>query len=70
VPCPESGGEDPGKDFLKPTSSVRLVLPYSLLYSRDELIVCSDTLEQIDVSHQLIAKHSDVRSCFFLLIYA
>jgi hypothetical protein len=34
------------------------------------LIVCSDTLEQIDVSHQLIAKHSDVRSCFFLLIYA
>lgn len=23
VPCPESNGEDPGKDFLKATSSVR-----------------------------------------------
>jgi len=41
VPCPDSSGEDPGKDFLKPTSSVR------------------DALEQIDISHQLIRKHSD-----------
>lgn len=41
VPCPESNGEDPGKDFLKATSSVR------------------DALEQIDISHQLIRRHSD-----------
>ncbi|KAH9163928.1 membrane dipeptidase-domain-containing protein [Lactarius sanguifluus] len=41
TPCPSGIGEDPGKDFLEPTSSVR------------------DTLEQIDISHQLIYKHSD-----------
>ncbi|KAI9457104.1 membrane dipeptidase-domain-containing protein [Lactarius psammicola] len=41
TPCPSDSGEDPGKDFLKPTSSVR------------------DTLEQIDISHQLIRKYSD-----------
>ncbi|KAI0296526.1 membrane dipeptidase-domain-containing protein [Multifurca ochricompacta] len=41
TPCPDSAGEDPGKDFLKATSSVR------------------DTLEQIDISHQLIHKYSD-----------
>ncbi|KAH9012900.1 membrane dipeptidase-domain-containing protein [Lactarius pseudohatsudake] len=41
TPCPSNIDENPGKDFLKPTSSVR------------------DTLEQIDISHQLIYKHSD-----------
>ncbi|KAH9036792.1 membrane dipeptidase-domain-containing protein [Lactarius deliciosus] len=41
TPCPSDIDEDPGKDFLEPTSSVR------------------DTLEQIDISHQLIYKHSD-----------
>ncbi|KAH8994658.1 renal dipeptidase family [Lactarius hatsudake] len=41
TPCPSNIDEDPGKDFLEPTSSVR------------------DTLEQIDISHQLIYKHSD-----------
>ncbi|KAI9442651.1 hypothetical protein H4582DRAFT_1929831 [Lactarius indigo] len=41
TPCPSDIGEDPGKDFLEPTSSVR------------------DTLEQIDISHQLIHKYSD-----------
>ncbi|KAH8984508.1 membrane dipeptidase-domain-containing protein [Lactarius akahatsu] len=41
TPCPSDIDENPGKDFLEPTSSVR------------------DTLEQIDISHQLIYKHSD-----------
>lgn len=41
TPCPSGTDEDPGLDFLKPTSSVR------------------DTLEQIDISHQLIHKYSD-----------
>lgn len=41
TPCPSEFGEDPGKDFINPTSSVR------------------DTLEQIDISHQLIHKYSD-----------
>ncbi|KAH9062409.1 membrane dipeptidase-domain-containing protein [Lactarius vividus] len=41
TPCPSDIDEDPGKEFLDPTSSVR------------------DTLEQIDISHQLIYKHSD-----------
>ncbi|KAI0258173.1 membrane dipeptidase-domain-containing protein [Gloeopeniophorella convolvens] len=41
TPCPDDAGEDPGKDFLNPTSSAR------------------DTLEQIDISHQLVEKYSD-----------
>jgi hypothetical protein len=38
---------------------------FSLCYTaRNELDLHSDTLEQIDISRQLIAKHSDVRALF------
>ena len=50
-------------DFLKPTSSVRYVIVDAHTFNiwRKVLIVRSDTLEQIDISHQLIHKYSDVR---------
>ncbi|KAH9027651.1 renal dipeptidase family [Lactarius hengduanensis] len=49
-----------GKDFLELTSSVRYVLVGAPTFGR----ICArkarnDTLEQIDISHQLIYKHSD-----------
>jgi hypothetical protein len=40
----------------------RFSLPFSTLYSQDQVIAGSDTLEQIDISYQLINKHPDTRS--------
>ncbi|KAH9012897.1 membrane dipeptidase-domain-containing protein [Lactarius pseudohatsudake] len=61
--CLKHDGYSRGKDFLEPTSSVRYVLvgapTFGRIYARKVLIARSDTLEQIDISHQLIYKHSD-----------
>ncbi|KAH8997752.1 hypothetical protein EDB86DRAFT_3076621 [Lactarius hatsudake] len=58
-------GQDPGKHFLEPTSSLQYVLvstpTLGKICARKLLIPRSDTLEQIDISHQLMHKYSDLR---------